>query len=57
MFFLIVTSLLTVSRLLLGEDGLIELPLLGALDVYAIAYLVRPSRFQITSAQSLHLVA
>ncbi len=43
---LVGSVLLIASRLFLGDSTLIQLPLLGAMNVYAVGYLVRPSKFE-----------
>lgn len=40
------SPLLIISRLFLGDNSLIELPLLGAMIIYALGYMVRPSKFE-----------
>jgi hypothetical protein len=44
--FLVGSTGLIISRICLGDNSLIELPLLGAMNVYAVGYLVRPARFE-----------
>jgi hypothetical protein len=52
LLFLVGSLLLIISRLFLGDNSLIELPLLGAMIIYALGYLVRPSKFKLTGEQS-----
>jgi hypothetical protein len=52
LLFLVGSLLLIISRLFLGENSLIELPLLGAMIIYALGYLVRPSKFQLVGEQA-----
>lgn len=43
---LVGSPLLIISRLFLGDNCLVELPLLGAMILYAVRYMVRPSKFE-----------
>jgi hypothetical protein len=51
-FLLLGSLLLVLSWIFGGGIGLFAVPLLGGMDVYALAYLVRPSKFEMNGERS-----